>query len=184
MSSWHSSIAARIQYHLNGESLPKPRRPSHERPRDSHKGWDKIRGSEKREREERESSLKENPSNSISSPEGSKKGKEKAKETFEMGDDFIGFAASEDDEEKTSPGVRERDWDRGKRRASERDGGLGSGAKRKHDRIYDEDGQRRATAFRRAPWAADVDWRKCNNVSEMCANFSRSLCFTAGFVLI
>lgn len=155
--------------HLDGERPSKPRRPSRERPRESHRGRDKKREREKKEREERESSLKEKI-HSMDRPEGSKKGKEKAKETFEMGNDFIGFAPSseDEDEERAPPGVRERDWDKGKRRASERDRELENGAKRKHERIYDEDGQRRATAFRRAPWVADVDWQRCKNVSEMC----------------
>ena len=130
----------------------KLRRPSRERPRES--------------QEKPESPIKENSSNNMSRPEGSKKGKEKVKETFEMENDFIGFDPSSEDDERALPGDKERDWDKGKRRASERVENLGS-AKRKHDRIYDEDGRRRATTFQRAPWAADVDWRRCRNVSEM-----------------
>ena len=116
--------------------------------------------------------------------EGLKKGKEKAKETFEMEDDSIGFDPSSEDDSGALSGDKGHDWDEGKRRASERVENLGS-AKRKHDRIYNEDGQRRATTFQRAPWAADIDWRRCRNVSEMCAIFSPSpRCFTTGFALI
>lgn len=86
-------------------------------------------------------------------------------------EDFIPFTF--EDEEKVEeeevvevePPVRE--WDKGKGRAKESDS-----RKRKHDEVDLNDGyankkQRLDAASRRAPWAVDVDWDKCNNVAEM-----------------
>lgn len=86
-------------------------------------------------------------------------------------EDFIAFTF--DDEEKTeeeevvevAPPVRE--WDKGKGKARELDS-----RKRKLDEVDVNDGyankkQRLDAASRRAPWAVDVDWDKCNNVAEM-----------------
>lgn len=103
---------------------------------------------------------------------------------FDIGDDFLPFVVSDDEEKvtKTQESHRrekapEREWDKGKRRerddSRERDRG-GQGTKRKYEMIFDENPrdyrQRRQDyppASRKAPWIADVAWDNCRNVAEM-----------------
>lgn len=92
--------------------------------------------------------------------------------SFTADEDFVGFTFSDEEEneeevEETVPQVRE--WDRGKGKARDYESG---GRKRGHDEIDYNDGyankkQRTDAASRLAPWAADVEWDKCNNVAEM-----------------
>ena len=84
--------------------------------------------------------------------------------------DFIPFDFSDPEEvEEVEPPRRESDkgWDKGKSRDDER-----SSRKRKVDDVDLNDGyankkQRMNAASRRAPWAVDVDWERCNNVAEL-----------------
>lgn len=102
-----------------------------------------------------------------------------------MGDDFVPFAPSSEDEQsvpadRVHPLEREGAGGKGKGRASdsrdyerkyERDRDVEGGErKRKYDLVFDDDevlGNRREATYRHAPWVRDVDWQKCNNVSEM-----------------
>ncbi|KAG1762629.1 hypothetical protein EDD22DRAFT_559778 [Suillus occidentalis] len=108
---------------------------------------------------------------------------------FEIGDEFIPFAVSDDEAEapKTRDShrsnveiikekAREREWDKGKREThgdDSRDGG-GRGTKRTYEMIFDDedlrDHRQRRQDFptsRKAPWVAKVDWDSCLNVAEM-----------------
>ncbi|KIK46541.1 hypothetical protein CY34DRAFT_75895 [Suillus luteus UH-Slu-Lm8-n1] len=108
---------------------------------------------------------------------------------FEIGDEFIPFAVSDDEAEapKTRDShrsnveiikekAREREWDKGKREThgdGSRDGG-GRGTKRTYEMIFDDedlrDHRQRRQDFptsRKAPWVAKVDWDSCLNVAEM-----------------
>lgn len=108
---------------------------------------------------------------------------------FEIGDEFIPFAVSDDETEapKTQDSrrsnvetikekVREREWDKGKREThgnGSRDGD-GRGTKRTYEMIFDDedlrDHRKRRQDFptsRKAPWVAKVDWDSCRNVAEM-----------------
>jgi non-canonical poly(A) RNA polymerase PAPD5/7 len=95
--------------------------------------------------------------------------------SFEMGEDFVAFVDSSEDE-RTAP-VRE--WDKGKGKARASDQGFQGdrdvgGKKRKHDAVGDQSDRpeqnREATYHRQAPWVAAVDWEGCQNVSEMCVS--------------
>ncbi|KAH9997620.1 Nucleotidyltransferase, partial [Russula vinacea] len=89
--------------------------------------------------------------------------------------DFIAFRledgpelpAHSHKESKEEP--RERDWDKGKGRAHERDG-IG-GRKRKADLDrgdgYNNKKERLDAASRKAPWVTNVDWEGSANVSEL-----------------
>jgi non-canonical poly(A) RNA polymerase PAPD5/7 len=110
---------------------------------------------------------------------------------FEIGDEFIPFAVSDNEAEvpktqdshrnnveiiKEKP--REREWDKGKREMhgdGSRDGGS-RGTKRTYEMIFDDedlrDYRQRRQDFptsRKAPWVAKVDWDSCLNVAEMYA---------------
>lgn len=89
--------------------------------------------------------------------------------------DFIAFTFSDgEDEQEEKKDVEEeafpvREWDKGKTRARDHES---AGRKRRHDEIDYNDGyankkQRTDAASRRAPWAVDVDWDRCNNVADM-----------------
>ncbi|KAG2357091.1 hypothetical protein BDR07DRAFT_1298717 [Suillus spraguei] len=109
---------------------------------------------------------------------------------FEIGDEFIPFAVSDDEEEapRTQDShrsnvdmikekAREREWDKGKREihgdGSRNGGGLGT--KRTYEMVFDDedlrDHRKRRQDFpptsRKAPWVAKVDWDSCRNVAEM-----------------
>ncbi|KAG2150705.1 uncharacterized protein EDB93DRAFT_1249720 [Suillus bovinus] len=109
--------------------------------------------------------------------------------TFEIGDEFIPFAVSDDEAEApkkdshrsnveiTKEKAREREWDKGKREShgvGSHDGG-GRGTKRTYEMVFDDedlrDHRKRRQDFpptsRKAPWIAKVDWDSCLNVPEM-----------------
>lgn len=110
---------------------------------------------------------------------------------FEIGDEFIPFAVSDNEAEApkiqdshrsnveiTKEKAREREWDKGKREThgdhGSRDGG-GRGIKRTYEMVFDDedlrDHRKRRQDFpptsRKAPWIAKVDWDGCLNVAEM-----------------
>jgi non-canonical poly(A) RNA polymerase PAPD5/7 len=110
---------------------------------------------------------------------------------FEIGDEFIPFAVSDDEAEAPitrdsrrsnveiiNEKAREREWDKGKREThgdGPRDGG-GRGTKRTYEMIFDDedlrDHRQRRQDFRtsrKAPWVTKVDWDSCLNVAEMYA---------------
>jgi non-canonical poly(A) RNA polymerase PAPD5/7 len=140
------------------------RPPSHERDRDQDRDPRKKRRSKRKEKEKPNGII-----NELSSAEASKQ--HRTNGTFEIGEDFVPFVASSEDEEQAP--VREWDRNKGKSRASDRDHERdkeGSGKKRKYDLIFDEDDmvQQRRGTFRKAPWVTAVDWESCKNVSDMC----------------
>ncbi|KAH7889322.1 hypothetical protein F5I97DRAFT_2052779 [Phlebopus sp. FC_14] len=193
---------------------PKPSSSSYERPKNSRRdsNRDRRRREKEKDKETRRTNDRDrnhhtharSPSPIGSSSkrrrtEGSRKGKEKAYEeelepgeieaeppkSFNIGDDFIPFVASDDEmpsEENTrSPKdsrrrdkMPEREWDRGKPPRRDRDEDSG-GTKRKHDLVYDGDdgwAYRRRQQYgsptqRKTPWVTHVDWDSCHNVAEM-----------------
>ena len=100
--------------------------------------------------------------------------KDVAKDNEGFGEeDFIAFTFTDEDSEQPVEDSLEkrpvREWDRGKGKGREDEG---SGRKRKLDEIDLNDGyankkQRVNASARRAPWAVDVDWENCNNVSQL-----------------
>lgn len=88
-------------------------------------------------------------------------------------EDFIAFMFTDDEGGHTTEESPERrpvrEWDRGKGKGREYEA---PGRKRKVDEVDFSDGyankkQRLDASARRAPWAADVDWENCNNVSQL-----------------
>ncbi|EGN95678.1 hypothetical protein SERLA73DRAFT_60289 [Serpula lacrymans var. lacrymans S7.3] len=170
-------------------STDNSRRARRQRERDKKPKSNHETGSSHR-RDEKEKETKDR------SKEGGK-GKQKEKEKVgnllninppangELGDDFIPFILSDasasdeemshrDDHSRSRASVRE--WDKGKSREHDRDGGRHStGGKRKHDAISDEEDDWRyrrrrmepPAASRSAPWISSINWDKCNNVPEM-----------------
>lgn len=140
-------------------------------------------GSEKKRRKRSKGREKEKP---INGRNGSKESTKKSK-TFEIGEDFVPFAPSSEDEERparesrndTSTHELDREWDRGKGkgRASDREYEMerdNGGTKRKYGLVFDDDelvDRRRDTVIRRAPWVTGIDWDSCKNVSQMCVFF-------------
>ncbi|KAG2089214.1 hypothetical protein BD769DRAFT_1527146 [Suillus cothurnatus] len=110
--------------------------------------------------------------------------------SFEIGDEFIPFAVSDNEAEApktqdsrrsnveiTQEKTREREWDKGKLDThgdGSRHGG-GRGTKRTYEMVFDDedlrDHRKRRQDFhptsRKAPWIAKVDWDGCHNVAEM-----------------
>jgi non-canonical poly(A) RNA polymerase PAPD5/7 len=110
--------------------------------------------------------------------------------SFEIGDEFIPFAVSDNEAEApktqdsrrsnveiTQEKTREREWDKGKLDThgdGSRHGG-GRGTKRTYEMVFDDedlrDHRKRRQDFhhtsRKAPWIAEVDWDGCRNVAEM-----------------
>ena len=90
--------------------------------------------------------------------------------SFENNGDFIAFGLVDDDHrEGAKEEIREREWDKGKRKAAERDGGGGRKRKVDFDRDdgYNNKKERTNAASRKAPWVADVDWERSTNVAEL-----------------
>jgi non-canonical poly(A) RNA polymerase PAPD5/7 len=103
-----------------------------------------------------------------------------------FGEDFIGFAASEEDEPTKEQPKSTREWDVGKPSAStseksgrENDRRRGRESERDRDRDYGrEDGyaskkQRVDAASRRALWVENIEWEDCMNIAEMCVSLLR-----------
>lgn len=86
-------------------------------------------------------------------------------------EDFIAFTFSDDakEDDDVAQDEESQEGDKGKGKARDYEG---PGRKRKHDEIDDRRESRRrpvdVAALKRAPWAAGVDWDRCNNVAEMC----------------
>jgi hypothetical protein len=103
--------------------------------------------------------------------------------SFENNSDFIALGFEDDPEvhgrsrkeDKEEPW--ERDWDKGKGKAQDRDNVGGKKRKADFDR---NDGynkrERMDAASRKAPWARDVDWEGCANVAELSASFHWLYC--------
>jgi non-canonical poly(A) RNA polymerase PAPD5/7 len=94
--------------------------------------------------------------------------------SFEDNGDFIAFGSIHDDhgsEEKED--TRVRDWDKGKGKASERDGGVGKRRRADFDRNdgYSNKKERTNAASRKAPWVNYVDWEGSANVADLYASF-------------
>jgi non-canonical poly(A) RNA polymerase PAPD5/7 len=99
--------------------------------------------------------------------------------SFENNGDFIAFRFEDDPEihdhfrkeDKEEP--REREWDKGKRKAQEHDTIGGRKRKADFDRSdgYNSKKERTDAASRKAPWVTDVDWEGCANVAELSAFF-------------
>jgi len=108
-------------------------------------------------------------------PKGERKAAAALEEaSFENNGDFIAFGLVDDDHrEKANEDIREREWDKGKRKAGERDGGGGRKRKADFDRNdgYNNKKERTDAASRKAPWVADVDWEASTNVAELYAFF-------------
>lgn len=106
--------------------------------------------------------------------------------SFENNSDFIAFRLEDGPELPAHPHKeskeepRERDWDKGKGRAHERDGIGGRKRKADLDRSdgYNNKKERLDAASRKAPWVTNVDWEGSANVSELFAFFS--LAFLSG----
>jgi len=149
-----------------GPSRPRPREFEHDHEED---------GSSRRKKRSK-GKAKEKPIlngilNGLSGTDAAKR--QAANQTFEMGEDFVPFVASSEDEEQAPV----REWDKGKGKArpgptkqdfeNDREDG---GKKRKYDLVFDDDDlvqQRREKTFRKAPWVTAVDWESCKNVAEM-----------------
>jgi non-canonical poly(A) RNA polymerase PAPD5/7 len=98
--------------------------------------------------------------------------------SFENNSDFIALGLEDDSEvhdrsrkeDKEEP--PEREWDKGKGKAQDRDNVGGKKRKADFDR---NDGynkkERMDAASRKAPWVTDVDWEGCANVAELSASF-------------
>ena len=100
--------------------------------------------------------------------------------TPELGDDFVPFVVSgeEDDpqgkprSERARQKGKERDWDVGKPPRGDEEN---RGRKRKYDSAFDEDVDRaykrkqrfESYATRKTPWVSQVEWDSCHNVAEM-----------------
>jgi non-canonical poly(A) RNA polymerase PAPD5/7 len=103
--------------------------------------------------------------------------------SFENNGDFIALRFEDDPEvhdhfrkeDKEEP--RERDWDKGKGKALERDNVGGKKRKADFDRNdrYNKK-ERMDAASRKAPWVTDVDWDGCANVAELSASFHWFYC--------
>ena len=94
--------------------------------------------------------------------------------SFENNGDFIAFGSVNDDHpEEVKEDIREREWDKGKRKAGERDSGGGRRRKADFDRNdgYNNKKERIDAASRKAPWVADVDWEGSTNVAELYVSF-------------
>lgn len=95
--------------------------------------------------------------------------------SFENNSDFIALGFEDDPIDKEEP--RERDWDKGKGKAQDRDNAGGKKRKADFDR---NDGynkkERIDAASRKAPWVTDVDWEGCANVAELSASFHWLYC--------
>ncbi len=99
--------------------------------------------------------------------------------SFENNSDFIALTFEDDPEvhdrfgkeDKEEP--PERDWDKGKGKAQERDGIGGRKRKADFDRNdgYNTKKERTDATSRKAPWVADIDWEGCTNVAELSAFF-------------
>ncbi|KAI0306661.1 hypothetical protein B0F90DRAFT_1808312 [Multifurca ochricompacta] len=88
--------------------------------------------------------------------------------SFENNGDFIAFGLdmnlSSDNREP-----QERDWDKGKGKVHESDGGGGKKGKADIDRNdgYNNKKDRMDAASRKAPWVTDVNWEGSTNVAEL-----------------
>jgi non-canonical poly(A) RNA polymerase PAPD5/7 len=98
--------------------------------------------------------------------------------SFENNTDFIAFGLVDDDHRKEArEDIREREWDKGKKKAGERDGGGGRKRKADFDRNdgYNNKKERTDAASRKAPWVEDVDWDGSTNVAELYVLFFEGL---------
>lgn len=101
--------------------------------------------------------------------------------SFENNSDFIAFRLEDGPEvhdrprEQPNEQPRERDWDKGKEMAHERDSVGGRKRKADLDRSdgYNNKKERMDAASRKAPWVSDVDWEGSANVTELFAFFCR-----------
>jgi non-canonical poly(A) RNA polymerase PAPD5/7 len=148
-----------------GPSRPRPR----ELERD-HEGDGNSRRKKRSKGKAKEKPILNGILNGLNGTDASKR--QAANQTFEMGEDFVPFVASSEDEEQAP--VREWDKGKGKARATKQDfenDREDGGKKRKYDLVFDDDDliqQRREKTFRKTPWVTAVDWESCKNVAEMC----------------
>jgi non-canonical poly(A) RNA polymerase PAPD5/7 len=159
------------------------------RPRSRERERDRDGGPRKKKRskgKEKEKPILNGIIDGLNGAEGSKK--HAANRTFEMGDDFVPFAAPSSENEDRAP-IREWDKGKGKAKASDQDyerDKEGAGKKRKHDLIFEDDlvQQKRETTFRKAPWVIAVDWESCKNVPEMCVPLFRNITINLGILCL
>ena len=98
-----------------------------------------------------------------------------SKRPFEPGGSSTPDPKGKGKQRAASPSARGKDsyareWDKGKSRLANDD--RNHGRKRKVDEVdlndgYENKKQRVNAASRRAPWAWDVEWDRCQNVSQM-----------------
>ena len=144
------------------------------KPRSRERERDRDRDVVSRKKKRSKGKIKEKPIlngvlGGLNSADASKK--HAGNQTFEMGEDFVSFAVSSEDEDRAP--VKEWDNGKGKAKASDLDfqrDREDSGKKRNYDLIFDDDDlmqQKRDKTFRKAPWVTGVDWESCKNVAEM-----------------
>ena len=112
-------------------------------------------------------------------PQGERKATAALEEaSFENDGDFIALGLVDDDHrEEAKEEIREREWDKGKKKAGERDSGGGRKRKVDFDRNdgYNNKKERTNAASRKAPWIDDVDWEGSTNVAELYVFFFEGL---------